>query len=228
VSVPDRIGIEASDPERAGGALSSALFGEVLTSQRAVREFRSDAVPLDMLTRCIGLAVHAPSGSNRQAWTFIVIGDGAVKAAVASLHRGAALRYAEDEQKPANLRHRVLAGASGFADAPWIVVPCYEQLDFPANPHQAASAYGSIFPAIQNFLLACHASGLGACLTTMALHELDRLRNVLRLPAEQMPCAVIPVGWPLRSPATTRRRSITRVMHLDAFGQLVDGVGNGK
>jgi nitroreductase len=113
----------------------------------------------------------------------------------------------------------VAALAEGFADAPAIVVACYRNRPPDDAGHAAfAGFYGSIFPAVQNFLLAAQDRGLGATPTTMALRRLDELRAVLELPDDVWPCAVIPVGRPRKPPAKPApRRDVRDVVHFDRF-----------
>jgi nitroreductase len=103
---------------------------------------------------------------------------------------------------------------------PVIVVPCYRRAEGAGSDHPSNAAfYGSIFPAVQNFLLAVHAHGLGATMTTMALRQPDALRAALALPGDVLPCAVIPVGRPrIAAGRLPSRRSAADVCHLDRYG----------
>jgi len=107
-----------------------------------------------------------------------------------------------------------------FEDVPVLVIPCLRGptrlLAF--TPVGASSHYGSIYPAIQNFLLACRAEGLGAALTTLPLWSSTLARRALGLPWNVQPCAVIPVGWPRGQYGPTSRKSVAKVVHFDRWG----------
>lgn len=82
----------------------------------------------------------------------------------------------------------------------------------------AATYFGSIFPAVQNLLLAARAANLGAALTTFPLWNMIALRRILGLPWNITPCAVIPLGWPLGRYGPTTRRPVQEVVSYDRFG----------
>lgn len=194
---------------------------EVMLTQRAVRDLRPDAVELDLLLDCIRLATHAPSGSNRQAWEWVVAIDPEVKHAVAELNRTPATAYASRADLRPGLRASVAHLAETMHEVPAIVVPCYRDRPEDTGVHYVAAAfYGSIFPAVQSFLLAAHANGLGATLTTMPLRRLAELRAALDLPEDVWPCCVIPVGWPSRPDAgRPSRRDVSEVVHIDRYAR---------
>ena len=194
-------------------------LADVMTMQRAVRRLDPEPVSAELLLDCVRLATRAPSGSNAQAWEWIVVLDPGVKAKLAALNRPAAEAYADRTDVDARLRSSVAALAEGFADAPAIVVACYRNRPPDDAGHAAfAGFYGSIFPAVQNFLLAAQDRGLSGTPTTMALRHLDALREALALPDDVWPCAVIPVGRPRRPPVKPApRRDVREVVHFDRF-----------
>ncbi len=100
-----------------------------------------------------------------------------------------------------------------------IVVACLRgAVRAPFPPIAAASYYGSIFPSVQNLLLAARAAGLGAALITLPLWSTLLARRALGLPWSIQPCAVVPLGWPLGRYGPTTRRPVGDVVHLDRFG----------
>src|SRR4029079_11106677 len=105
-----------------------------------------------------------------------------------------------------------------FEDAPVIVVACLHGRSGPTAMARAAY-FGSIFPAVQNLLLAARSSGLGAETTTLPLWSRTQARRTLGLPPKVAPCAVIPLGWPLKGGyGPTTRRPVREVAHLDHYG----------
>ena len=204
--------------------LQRANLVEAMTTQRAVRDLLPETVDVAEVVRCIELAIHAPNGSNAQRWHWILVSDDATKTAIANLNRPYAEAYVQNADGPAGVRAAVGRQADAMHAAPLIVVPCYRMAG-PLDDHPARCAfYGSIFPAVQNFLLALHAAGLGATLTTMALRDTDVLGGLLRLPKDVLPCAVLPVGIPAREPTTRSVRGrVDEVCHDGAFGRPLDG-----
>jgi nitroreductase len=88
-------------------------------------------------------------------------------------------------------------------------------------PHPVESAYyGSIYPSVQNLLLAARAMGLGACLITLPLWSLPSARKILDLPHSVTPCCIVPLGWPRGSYGPTTRTPVEQVTHRDAYGNL--------
>jgi nitroreductase len=194
-------------------------LAEALMTQRAVRRFSRDEVELDVLLECVRYATRAPSGSNRQAWEWVIVLDPKIKTGIAELNRTAAHDYVARDDASKVLRAGVADLAAEFGRVPAVVVACYSgRPEANAGHHASAAFFGSIFPAVQNFLLAAQAYGLGATPTTMALQRTDELRALLRLPDDVWPCAVIPVGRPVGPPlGPSARRPVTEVVHIDWY-----------
>jgi nitroreductase len=85
-------------------------------------------------------------------------------------------------------------------------------------PLVVTSYYGSIYPSVQNLLLAARAAGLGAALITLPLWSTWLVRRTLRLPWRVTPCAIVPLGWPRGQYGPTTRRPVGDVVHLDHYG----------
>jgi nitroreductase len=108
--------------------------------------------------------------------------------------------------------------ADHFEEVPVVVVACLQGLRFGFPPTVAASYYGSIFPAVQNLLLAARGLGLGAALTTLPVWSALLARRTLGLPWNVTPIAAVPMGWPQGSYGPTTRRPVEEVTHLDRYG----------
>ncbi len=198
---------------------------EAMRTQRALRRLKPDPVDDALVLRLIELALRAPTGSNAQNWEFIVVKDRAVKARLARLNRqawrlygGLGRRLARD--KPAMLRiiDAVQWQADHFEEIPVIVVACLRTIIPPLPRILAASLYGSIFPSVQNLLLAARAVDLGAALITLPLWSTFLARRALGLPWTVTPCAVVPLGWPRGRYGPTTRRPVGDVVHVDRWG----------
>jgi len=197
---------------------------EAMTTQRAIRRLRPDPVDDETVLACLRLATHAPTGGNLQGWEFVVVRDPDVKHQLARLNRqswsvfrriyGFRLRSEEDRRAVAATQWQ----ADHFEEVPVVVVACLRgpRLGFP--PFLVNSYYGSIFPAVQNLLLAARALGLGATLTTLPVWSTVLARRTLGLPWSVTPIAAIPLGWPRGRYGPTTRRPVEENTHLDRFG----------
>jgi nitroreductase len=201
---------------------------EAMETQRAIRRLKPDAVDNEVILRCIDMALKAPTGGNAQNWEWIVVRDPVVKASLAKLYRQAWRVYGglgrvrvRGNKRMTRVVDAVQWQVDHFEEVPVLVVPCLRGvlprlLSF--TPVGASSHFGSIYPAIQNFLLACRAEGLGAALTTLPIWSTTLARRALGLPWDVQPCAVIPVGWPSGRYGPTSRKPAEKVVHYERWG----------
>jgi nitroreductase len=198
---------------------------DAMRTQRAIRRLKTDPVDDALVRRLIELALKAPTGSNAQNWEFIVVRDPAVKARLGRQNRrawrlygGLGRRISRGDAKMQKVLDAVQWQADHFEEIPVIVVACIATM-IPILPRIAASSlYGSIFPSVQNLLLAARAAGLGAALITLPLWSTFLARRALGLPWTVTPCAVIPLGWPRGRYGPTTRKPVGEVVHLDRWG----------
>jgi len=198
---------------------------EAMRTQRAIRRLKSDPIDDALLKRLIELALKAPTGSNAQSWEFIVVKDRAVKAALGRQNRRALQPYARlgrlfsrNDPKALRMLDAVQWQADHFEDIPVIVVACLKGLRLGFPPMLPSAYYGSIYPSVQNLLLAARAAGLGAALITLPLWSSFVARRILGCPWSVQPCAVIPLGWPIGRYGPTTRRPVEEVVSVDRFG----------
>jgi len=200
---------------------------EAMSTQRAIRRLKTDPVDDDLVLHLIELALKAPTGSNAQNWEFIVVRDPTVRAKLAKLNRtawrvygGIGKRIVERQGNAvmAKIIKAVQWQADHFEEVPVIVVACLRSVILPWPPAIAAGLYGSIFPSVQNLLLAARAAGLGAALITLPLWSRFLAQRALGLPFGIAPCAVIPLGWPRGRYGPTTRRPVGEVVSLDRYG----------
>lgn len=200
---------------------------EAMRTQRAIRRLKPDPVDDGLVLHLIELALKAPTGSNAQNWEFIVVKDPAAKAKLARLNRQAwgvygriGRRMAERANDAAMTKiiEAVQWQADHLEEVPVLVVACLKSVIPPWPPAVTSSLYGSIYPSVQNLLLAARASGLGAALITLPLWSRFLARRALGLPWSIAPCAVIPLGWPKGRYGPTRRRPVEEVVSLDRYG----------
>ena len=200
---------------------------EAMRTQRAIRRLRSDPVDDALVLHLLELAAKAPTGSNAQNWEFIVVKDREVVARIGRLNRrvfslygalGRGMLARRGDDKMLRVMKAVQWQADHFDEIPVVVVACLRGVVAPWPRVAASSAYGSIYPAVQNLLLAARAAGLGAALITMPLWNTLLARRALGLPWNVTPCAVIPLGWPIGKYGPTTRRPIGEIVSLDRYG----------
>jgi len=222
------------DGDRSYAAVADRLhmpLVEAMETQRAVRRVLPDPVDDDIVLRCIELALRAPTGSNSQSWEFIVVRDADVRAAFGEQYRGAWTQYraAMAGREPTAGMTKVTAAVQWqvdhFEEIPVLVVPCLgpdaigRGAPGPDEPPiRASSFYGSIYPSVQNLLLAARAFGLGASLITLPLWSRSTAQRILGLPADVTPVCIVPMGWPRGRYGPTTRRPVGDVVHHDHYG----------
>jgi nitroreductase len=206
---------------------------DTMMTQRAVRRVHPDPVDDALVLKCIELALRAPTGANGQNWEFIVVKDRRIMTKLARRYRqgwkfsyGGLLRRAADrDESMAKIVRAAQWQVDHFTEIPVLVVACLRltvregRVPFSLMPHAALSGYwGSIYPSVQNLLLAARAMGLGASLITLPLWRPTLARRILDLPRSVTPCCVVALGWPRGRYGPTTRKPIEQVTHLDAYG----------
>lgn len=194
---------------------------EAMYSQRAIRRFKSDPVPKEMLEKLVEAATKAPSGGNAQPWAFIVVTDDGQRSRLHDIARrtfkviygGALKRQKPGDPPPMKTLKRMIDEIDNIPA--WIIVCTDSPSGAPSFALQA-----SIYPAVQNLLLAARGLGLGAVLTLlMGGDELPATREVLNLPENVNPVAFIPIGFPAEGTkyGPTKRRPLSEVLHWDGW-----------
>lgn len=193
-------------------------FFDVVGRQRACRDFSDEPVSDADIITILEAATHAPSAENTQPWVFVVVRDPDIRAEVADIARrlwsGGARDYAAARNEPGLFEQVDASVARGFGGAPVIVVVA---VDTSTGVHAAALG-ASIFPAVQNLLLAANALGYGSALTTLTTYAGEDLGGVLALPPHATPMAIIPLGRPARPLGRPRRRPAAATTHRDRYG----------
>jgi nitroreductase len=201
----------------------SDLF-EIMRTTRSMRRLKPDPVPAELIRKILDAGVSAPSGGNMQRWRFLVIRDAKVKQTIGAYYKRAwdevaGPRYRASEPAPGTNPERfsrMLGAAEYLADhiheAPVWIVPCMEG----ANPTRTTGS--SIYPAVQNMLLAARALGLGATLTTLYLNFEKEVEATLGLPADVHSYALLPIGYPVGRFGPVRRVPLADVVYGDQWG----------
>lgn len=201
-----------------------------MKTARTIRRFTDRPVDDATLARCLRAATWAPSGANAQEWRFVVLRSPELRAVVARA-AAQALKVIEPVYgmtRPAehddSRRARTNRATYELHDrAGEFTSVLFTQRRFPTASELLLG--GSIFPAMQNFLLAARALGLGACLTSWASYGGEPLlREAVGVPDDWMLAGHIVVGWPRGNHGPVRRRPLADVAFLDRWGERADQI----
>lgn len=216
---------------------------EAMYSARSIRKLSADPVPGALITRVLKAATQAPSGGNAQDWVFVVVRDRELRQKVGAVYRKGsdiAAKVYTARGRPAHLSEaqyeRMMHGGGWLwghlAEAPVILVVAAKQraqpprdklppeIDYDAELAYADRIRGaSIYPAVQNILLACRALGLGTVLTTNHLRCEDELKALLGIPEDVSTFALMPIGWPLQNFGPLTRKPVREVAFADRWGE---------
>jgi nitroreductase len=201
---------------------------DVMFNCRAMRRLDTKPVPEELLVKLIDAANQAPSGSNMQGARWIVVRDQEVKNELAEMNRVAVDAYVGPRlDDPGSLPHQsadkrkrmldsVIWQKDHLHEIPAIVIAC---MDFfqKIDPQTAARGGGSIWPGIQNLLLAARALGLGAAPTTLGLSDPEKVKTLLNLPDTMAAYCLIPVGYPLGNFGPVTRLPVEDTMRWDRW-----------
>lgn len=217
---------------------------EAMSTTRAVRRLRPDPVDDAVLRRVLQAATWGPSGGNRQPWRILVVRDAALKRRFGELYRGPWRTYAQNSRAqlgplPERARARAersLAAADylaeHFQEAPVVLVVCFDPrgLAITDRALDRPSVVGgaSIYPAVQNLLLACRAEGLGCVLTTLLCQHEPELRELLALPEPWALAAFVPIGYPVgKGHGPLSRRPLEQMVFGNRWGEPAFAAGEG-
>ena len=201
---------------------------ETIYNCRAMRRIKPDPVPEDLLLKLIDAANQAPSGSNMQTGRWIIVRDPAQKQKLAELNSKVFEAYigagnaAPLPHQSAEARARMVEAvrwqAEHFAEIPALIIACSELPRAPRDTFAAGAGIGgSIWPGIQNLLLAARALGLAATPTTFAIANRETAKAVLGLPENVEAVAVIPVGYPMGKFGPVTRKPVSEIVHFDRW-----------
>jgi len=218
---------------------------EVMSTMRAMRRLKPDPVPDELLVKLIEAASWAPSGSNLQTYEFVVVTDREVMGRLAKLWERSVNAYLGSIGQTTaatqndGARRAVEYQRDHFAETPAVIVACYKRPKPDAgtvrrllgsfSPGEAAKLMArsqrvailgeasSVYPGVQNLLLAARALGLGAVLTNWHLMLEHEWKRELGIPKEQNTFAVIPVGWPKGNFGPVTRRPPEDAIHRDRW-----------
>ena len=198
---------------------------EIMYSSRAMRRIKPDPVPEELLLKLADAGNRAPTGSNMQNVRWLIVRDPEQKRKMAELNRKAVMGYVDsgrvqslphqDEAQRERQLAAVMWQVEHMHEIPALVIAC---LEFAEPPGQmAAMGGGSVWPAVQNVLLAARALGLGAAPTTLGLSDRPAAKAVLGLPDTVEPYCLIPVGYPMGKFGPVTRLPVEQTVRWDRW-----------
>jgi nitroreductase len=201
---------------------------EGICSTRAIRRYRDEPVPDDVVRAVLFAATRAPSGSNRQPFRFVVLRDGErAREAKALIGAGARRAWANKrvadgydrgsgtvaDSPKARMARTMEEYVANFESSPVLILPCLVRYREP-TPTEGASVY----PACQNLLLAARALGYGGVLTGWHGTCEPELRTLLDIPDDVFIAATITIGRPVGGHGAVRRRPLGELVFDDGWG----------
>jgi nitroreductase len=211
---------------------------DIIETTRAMRRLKPDPVPDELIARILKAGVCAANGGNTQRWRFLVIKDREIKKKVQVWYKRAfdetvGPRYLKSAPPPGVTRERydrqhaaVEYLTDHFHEAPVWIVACVDTpgADVQGSAPPGRSSGASIYPAVQNMLLAARALGLGATLTTRHLLYEKESEAALGLPPGVHSYAIIPIGYPMGNFGPVGRGPLKDIVYQDHWGSPYQGV----
>ena len=202
--------------------LNAMPLGEAMFTQRAIRRFRTDPIPADVMQDIMEAAIRAPNGGNTQQWHFIVVQDEETRRKLGELYHEAwwAKRADVGIMGPEDIppgRHPMRSAmrlANEIGDAPVMVLVCAT-----AKGPQAA---GSVIPAAQNMLLAARAFGIGGTIATLHPVVEERVHELFGIPDTAQVVYCMPFGYPRGNFGPVTRLPLNEVCSYDRWGAPPD------
>ena len=193
---------------------------EAMETCKAIRRFKPDPVPQELILRVLAAANCAPSPGNSQGWQFVVVCDRETKQRFSdAFYPMLRARWRDDElvdgQPNARMYRGVLELAKNMADVPAFIAVC-GLATFQDEQHDPMRLLmTSLYGVTQNLLLAARALGLGTTLTMF--HEINEalLKTSLGIPDRARVAALVPIGWPAERFTRVKRHSLDGLVHWD-------------
>ncbi len=211
--------------------MSELSLHEAIFSLRAMRRLRPDPIPTADLNYIVEAATMACSPGNSQPWTFLVIVDRKQKERIAEIYRELGTKVIKEQALASglldtateNVYNDAMILVEGLQDAPALIMCCLDGHPRDGGIHQS-TYYGSIYPAIQNLMLAARAKGIGSTMTTLHKAREQDIKTILGIPDHIETIALIPMGYPRGRWGRPRRKPAQEVTFWNQWGEAGEKV----
>ena len=197
---------------------------EAIYSQRALRYIKPDPIPDELVKKVLDAGIRAPNGGNSQRWHFLVIRDPETKAWIGERYAMTPVPEHPPAASPAMARAMARNDAAALHlsqhlhEVPVLILACVQHDGSPSDISRGAS----IYPAVQNMLLAARGLGLASVLTTRPRRGFEKeIKELLGIPENVDTAALLPLGYPADGVqyGPTTRRPVEEVTHSEKWGQ---------
>lgn len=203
--------------------LNAIPLGEAMFTQRAIRRFKPDPIPDDVLEDIMQATIRAPNGGNNQQWRFILVKDAALRGKLAALYReawwakraDAGIMGPEDIPPGKSSMRSAMRMADEIGIAPVMALVCATS--------QGAQAAGSVIPSAQNMLLAARAFGVGGTIATLHPVVEQRVHELFGIPDAAQVVYCMPLGYPRGEFGPVQRKPLPEVCAVDGWGNAYPG-----
>ena len=198
--------------------LNTIPLGEAMFTQRAIRRFRPDPIPADVMEDIMQSAIRAPNGGNNQGWHFIVVQNEDMRRKLGDLYHeawwakraDAGIMGPQDIPPGRSSMRSAMRLANEIGDAPVMVLICATS--------KGAQAAGSVIPAAQNMLLAARAFGIGGTIATLHPVVEERVHALFNIPDTAQIVYCMPFGYPRGNFGPVTRLPLNEVCSYDRWG----------
>jgi len=194
---------------------------EAMETCTAMRYFKPEPVPKEILEKLIYAATRASNPGNSQGWEFLIIDDPAIKAPVGEkVLEGMEPFFATRPQGKDGVEERMLVGAEhlarNFAEVPaWIV--CMARKVYPPHDPQESFMHSTVYPAAQNLIVAARELGIGTCFTTFPGNAELQIRELCNVPDDLHMFVYVAVGYPEKEFRLVKRKPVAEVVTWNRY-----------
>ena len=201
--------------------LGNMSLGEAMFTQRAIRRFKPDPIPDEVIRDIMEAAIRAPNGGNTQQWHFIVVQEAETRRKLAEFYheawwakrKDAGINGPEDIPPGKSPMRSAMRLANEIGNAPLMVLICATA--------EGSGAAGSVIPAAQNMLLAARAFGVGGTITTLHPVVTERVHELFGIPETAQVVYCIPMGYPRGVFGSVTRKPLSEVCSTDHWGNSI-------
>lgn len=211
---------------------------EAMSTLRAVRRLKPDSIPTEVLNRVLQAAAWAPTGGNVQPFRIVVVKNPEQKLKIGNWYNEEWQKYIAPSRaalpkmpEADRISHgkTIKAGdylAGHMHEVPALLVFCFNPKYMAITDADLGRASvvggGSVYPAVQNVMLACRKEGLGCVLTTLLCYKEAEIKSLLEIPGDWGTCAHIPIGYPvLKGHGPISRKSVNKLSYLDRWNNEI-------